>query len=215
MKFGSILAPRGTNRYGWFVFAEKRTERDCGRCKVPALGRTTWRKRAPHSTHVLECGPRANQLGQRSPSTFLLQKCSLRKRLSRRAAGPSGSASRGPEDDGRRDQVSRYTSRHDSGEACHLPSHSFGSAPHNMSICAPGCQIQLLWLGGRRTLSPTHQNRSRLSWHESRNACEGMRRRGEHSAHTLHRTRARRPPEANFRARRWLWTASHDDAPSQ
>ena len=135
--------------------------------------------------------------------------------LSRRAAGPSGSASRGPEDDGRRDQVSRYTSRHDSGEACHLPSHSFGSAPHNMSICAPGCQIQLLWLGGRRTLSPTHQNRSRLSWHESRNACEGMRRRGEHSAHTLHRTRARRPPEANFRARRWLWTAPHDDAPSE
>ena len=139
----------------------------------------------------------------------------LREQLSRRAAGPSGSASRGPEDDGRRHQVSRYTSRHDSGEACHLPSHSFGSAPCDMSICAPGCQIQLLWLGGRRTLSPTHQNRSRLSWHESRNACEGMRRRGEHSAHTLHRTRARRPPEANFRARRWLWTAPHDDAPSQ
>ena len=116
---------------------------------------------------------------------------------------------------GRRHQVSRCTSRHDSGEACHVPAHSFRSDPWLMHICAPGWQIQLLWLGGRRTLSPTHQNRSRLSWHESRNACEGMRRRGEHSAHTLHRTRARRPPEANFRARRWLWTASHDDAPSQ
>ena len=77
--YRSILAPRGTNRYGWFVFAEKRTERDCGRCKVPALGRTTWLNGARHSAHVPECRPRANQLGQRSPSTFLLQKCSLRK----------------------------------------------------------------------------------------------------------------------------------------
>ena len=112
-----------------------------------------------------------------------------------------------------------------SGESIHVTARLWGGMPPPLALiwqCSilgehfrAGCQIQLLWLGGRRTLSPTHQNRSRLSWHESRNACEGMRRRGEHSAHTLHRRRARRPPEANFRARRWLWTASHDDAPSQ
>ena len=175
----------------------------------------------PYETHVggtqhmcLSAGPAQTSWGNEAPVPFCCRSAASASTLE------AGSWSKWIGQSGAR---RRWPAR--SGESIHVTARLWGGMPPPLALiwqCSTqhehlraGCQIQLLWLGGRRTLSPTHQNRSRLSWHESRNACEGMRRRGEHSAHTLHRTRARRPPEANFRARRWLWTAPHDDAPSE
>ena len=83
----------------------------------------------PHISHVPRVC-RVRKLAGEAKRRYLTAAANqLHKQLSRRAAGPSGSATRRGEDDGRRDQVSRYTSRHDSGEACHVPAPSFGSDP--------------------------------------------------------------------------------------